>query len=225
MRNTKLLNSRSAVHAAGGFVDLPIQVRLAKRTMDMAGSAAWLVLLSPLLVLIAIGIKIDSPGPILFSRRLIGYHGKPFTAYKFRTMVADAHNLLVSSPELLGEYRANLKIVNDPRVTRLGRVLRKLSLDELPQLVTVLKGDMSLVGPRMLGDIELERYGVWRDKVLSFKPGVTGLWQVNGRHTVSFERRMELDLQYVHNWSLWLDLRILLKTIPVVLTARGAAYH
>jgi len=210
-------------HTAVAFVELPTSGRFLKRTMDIAGSAACLILLSPLLVLIAIGIKIDSAGPILFSRRLIGYHGNPFTAHKFRTMVADAHDLLVSSPDLLGEYRTNLKITNDPRVTQLGRVLRKFSLDELPQLVSVLKGEMSLVGPRMLGDIELERYGASRDTVLSFKPGLTGLWQVNGRHTVSFERRMELDLEYVRSWNLWLDLSILLKTIPVVLTARGAA--
>lgn len=193
-----------------------------KRGIDVLLSLTLLVLLSPILLLIAVAIKIDDPGPVSYKRRLVGFEGRPFTAYKFRSMVSDAHDLLRQNAELMRQYQLTLKIVKDPRVTRVGRILRKTSLDELPQLFNVLRGDMSLVGPRMLGDIELERYGSYQERVLSVKPGITGLWQVSGRHAVSFERRIELDLEYVDHWSLGLDVKILLMTIPAVLTGRGA---
>jgi lipopolysaccharide/colanic/teichoic acid biosynthesis glycosyltransferase len=193
-----------------------------KRALDLSGAVVCLILLSPLLLAIALLVKLDSAGPVLYKRRLVGLKGQPFTAYKFRTMVSNAHDLLQQDPELLCQYQQTLKIAKDPRVTRLGRILRKTSLDELPQLFNVLRGEMSLVGPRMLGDIELERYGAYKEKVLSVKPGITGLWQVSGRHTVSFERRVELDLEYVEHWSPGLDLKILLLTIPAVLTRKGA---
>ena len=193
-----------------------------KRAVDIVGSIMLLVLLSPLLLVIVIAVKLDSPGPAIYRRRVFGYQGRKFLMYKVRTMVVNAHDILQRDAKLAEEYQHNLKIHADPRVTSLGRILRKTSLDELPQFLNVLRGEMSLVGPRVLGDVELERYGVYKDKVLSVKPGVTGLWQVSGRHTVSFERRMELDMQYVDHWSLDLDLKILLMTIPAVLTRRGA---
>jgi len=175
---------------------------IVKRVIDFVGALFGLLALSPLLFAIYVLIKLDSPGPALYRRRLIGYRGKPFMAYKFRSMVVNAHQVLQNNPELLEEYRRSLKITRDPRVTRVGRILRKTSLDELPQLINILRGDMSLIGPRMLGDVELARYGDAQDEVLSVKPGLTGLWQVNGRHTVSFERRMELDLYYIDHWNL-----------------------
>ena len=204
---------------------LPAHSRLAlilKRSIDLGGAVVGIILLFPILLLIAVLVKLASPGPVFYKRRLVGLNGRLFTAYKFRSMVHNAHGLLHQNPELMQEYQQTLKIAKDPRVTRLGQILRRTSLDELPQLINILRGDMSLVGPRMLGDVELARYGDARDKVLSVKPGLTGLWQVSGRHTVSFERRMELDLQYVDHWNLWLDLIILLKTPLVVISGKGA---
>jgi lipopolysaccharide/colanic/teichoic acid biosynthesis glycosyltransferase len=196
--------------------------RAAKRALDVTLGCLALVLAAPLLLVTTALIKLDSSGPILFARPVTGRAGKPFVVYKFRTMIPDAHARLMADPELFAEYQSNLKVSNDPRVTRVGRVLRKTSIDELPQLVNVIRGEMSLVGPRMLGDVELERYG--RDKwtVLSCKPGLTGLWQVNGRQSVSFERRRELELAYVQNWSLRLDFSILIRTVPAVLSGVGA---
>jgi len=137
-------------------------------------------------------------------------------------MVANAHQLLLRDPELLKRYQETLKIENDPRITRVGRFLRKTSLDELPQLIGVLKGEMSLVGPRMLGDIELARYGDAAEKILTVKPGMASLWAVTGRHTVSFDRRVKLDLDYIENWSVWGDIKILLKCGITVLSMVGA---
>jgi exopolysaccharide production protein ExoY len=137
-------------------------------------------------------------------------------------MIPDAHAKLFSDPALLREYRENLKIARDPRITPFGRLLRQSSLDELPQLINVIVGDMSLVGPRVLGDVELDRYGSDKGTVLSCKPGITGLWQVSGRQTTTFEIRRQLDVTYVTSWSLWLDFKILARTIPVVISGHGA---
>jgi lipopolysaccharide/colanic/teichoic acid biosynthesis glycosyltransferase len=197
--------------------------RTAKRLVDVLGSICGIILAAPLGAAIGIWIKVDSPGPVFYKRRLIGHNEMPFTAYKFRTMVSDAHARLMADPELLIEYRDKLKVANDSRITRCGRFLRKSSLDELPQLINVLKGEMSLVGPRMLGDIELERYGPDKDVVLTCRPGITGLWQVSGRHSTSFERRRELDVAYVRGWSFWLDIKILAKTLPAVIRGAGAS--
>ena len=193
-----------------------------KRAMDVVGSLLLLIVLSPVFLAIAIAIRLDSPGSVLFKRKVIGKGGRPFMAYKFRSMVANAHELLEQNPELLKQYQKNLKIANDLRITRIGRLLRKTSLDELPQLVNVLRGDMSLVGPRILGDIELARYGEYRNKVISVTPGMAGLWAASGRHTLPFERRVELDMEYIDHWSVWLDIKIIIKTAVVVVRMIGA---
>jgi exopolysaccharide biosynthesis polyprenyl glycosylphosphotransferase len=192
-----------------------------KRTFDFFFSSISLLVLSPLFGLIAAMIKLSSPGPIFYRRQLIGQYGKAFVALKFRTMVENAHQLLQNDNNLLAEYKRSLKIKNDPRVTKIGKILRRLSLDELPQFINVFKGDMSIVGPRMLGDIEWNKYGEVKAKVLSVKPGITGLWQVSGRHRVTFEERIRYDLLYINNWNVVMDLRIMLKTIPILFKMRG----
>jgi len=195
---------------------------LMKRIMDIAGSTTLLLLTWPLFLAVALAIKLDSPGPVFFRRRVAGQYGKTFDVPKFRSMIANAHDLLLHDPELLRQYSEALKIDNDPRITRVGRILRKTSLDELPQLMSVLKGDMSLVGPRMLGDIELARYAEAAQKLLTVKPGLASLWAVTGRHTVSFDRRVQLDLDYIEHWSLWSDIKILFKCGIAVVSMVGA---
>lgn len=196
---------------------------LRKRFMDLGVSLALILLLSPLMLLIAILVKLTSPGPVLFRRSVQGLNGRPFAVLKFRSMVANAHEMMATDPMLRAEYETNLKIESDPRITRIGRVLRRTSLDELPQLLNVVAGEMSLVGPRMLGDIELARYGPLQVKVLSVKPGITGLWQISGRHRTSFDDRVQLDMHYIDHWSLAVDLRILVKTPLAVLSMAGAS--
>jgi exopolysaccharide biosynthesis polyprenyl glycosylphosphotransferase len=196
---------------------------LAKRTMDMVASAILLVLLAPLFLIIAVAIKLTSPGPVFYKWKVMGLNKKPFSGYKFRTMVQNADELkaqLVAANEMSGPV---FKMKNDPRVTPVGRILRKFSLDELPQLWSVLKGDMSLVGPRPPLVTEVNRFERWQRRKLSIRPGITCLWQVNGRsHITDFDEWARLDLEYIDNWSLWLDFRILVQTIPVVLLGRGA---
>lgn len=193
-----------------------------KRVIDIVGSCCLLLLVLPFFPLIALAIRMDSKGPIFFLPRIIGHKGREFFAYKFRTMRADAFELLLNDTNLLSQYKQNLKLLNDPRVTRVGRMLRKTSIDELPQLFNVLKGDMSLVGPRMLAKLELEKFGDLREKILSVRPGMAGLWVASGRQTLSFERRVELELEYVDKWSLWLDLRCFCKTLLIALRMVGA---
>lgn len=195
---------------------------IAKRVFDLFFSSIALLVLSPLLCLIAAVIKLSSPGPVFYRRQLIGQYGKPFVVLKFRTMVENAHQLLENNSSLLAEYQKSLKIKNDPRVIGIGKILRKTSLDELPQFINVFKGEMSIVGPRMLGDIEWNKYGEAKAKVLSVKPGITGLWQVSGRHDVTFEERIRYDLLYINDWNVVMDLRIILKTIPALFNMRGA---
>jgi exopolysaccharide biosynthesis polyprenyl glycosylphosphotransferase len=197
--------------------------RIAKRTLDVLGSAVGLVLLSPVLLLLALAVKLTSRGPILFMQHRCGLAGRPFRFYKLRTMVQDADHRK-RDLEHLNEMRGPIfKIRRDPRITSLGRVLRKLSLDELPQLWNVLRGDMSLVGPRPPTPDEVERYTPRQVQRLSVMPGITGLWQVSGRNDIAdFEQWIDLDLEYARRSSLWLDLRILAKTAVVVVLVRGA---
>jgi lipopolysaccharide/colanic/teichoic acid biosynthesis glycosyltransferase len=196
--------------------------RVFKRLIDLAGSVAGLILTAPLFPLIALAISLDSPGPVFFRPKIIGYRGREFLAYKFRSMHADAFEKLLQDRELLSQYKKNLKIIDDPRITRVGRVLRRTSLDELPQLINVLKGEMSLVGPRMLAELELEKFGNNRTKILSVRPGMAGLWVASGRQTLGFERRLELEVQYVDEWSLWLDTKCFFKTILIAIRMVGA---
>jgi exopolysaccharide biosynthesis polyprenyl glycosylphosphotransferase len=192
-----------------------------KRAMDLAGACLLLVVLAPLFAVIAIAIKLDSRGPVLYRQRRVGKADKPFDLLKFRTMAVGADALV---GELMGQSQEEhwLKLDSDPRITRIGRLLRSTSLDELPQLVNVVKGDMSLVGPRPLIVVEDSRIGGWGRSRLDLMPGITGSWQVLGRTNIPFEEMVKLDYLYVTNWSLWRDMRLMLKTLPAVLTRRGA---
>ncbi|OUC06860.1 glycosyl transferase, partial [Litorilinea aerophila] len=166
---------------------------------------------------------LDSPGPVFYRRRVLGVGGKEFDAFKFRTMAVNGDEILARYPQLQAELQATHKLKYDPRVTRMGRWLRRTSLDELPQLINVLLGQMSLVGPRMISPEEADEYGRLKLNLLTVKPGLTGLWQVSGRSDLSYEERVRLDMQYIRNYSIWLDLQILfVQTIPVVLQGRGA---
>jgi len=194
---------------------------LAKRLFDVGFSALVLALASPLLFLIAVLIKLDSPGPVFFVQERVGLHGRRFKLYKFRTMVKDAEKML---PALLSANEADgpaFKLKNDPRVTRVGRILRRTSLDELPQFINVLKGDMSVVGPRPPLPHEVEQYDrAWRRR-LSVKPGITCIWQATARNHASFEEWVKMDLEYIDNWSLWLDLKLVARTALAVLGMTG----
>jgi len=195
---------------------------LAKECFDRVGAALLLLALSPVMALVALIVRLTSSGPIVYRRRVVGLNGVEFDAFKFRTMVADADRILALRIDLHDAYGENVKLRDDPRLTRAGRWLRKASLDELPQLLNVLRGEMSLVGPRMISPDERPKFGKALERRLSVKPGITGLWQVSGRQELDYVARIALDLQYIEQGSLWLDLTILLKTIPAVLTMRGA---
>jgi exopolysaccharide biosynthesis polyprenyl glycosylphosphotransferase len=185
-----------------------------------------LLALPPLLLLfglIGLAIKLDSPGPIFYRRRVLGLGCKEFDAFKFRTMAVNGAEILAQYPEKLAELQATHKLKDDPRVTRIGRFLRRTSLDELPQLINVLLGQMSLVGPRMIHPDEAAMYGLYKPNLLTVKPGLTGLWQVSGRSDVSYAERVQLDMHYIRNYSIWLDLQILFfQTVPAVFAKRGA---
>lgn len=195
----------------------------AKNVVDFLVSAVLLLILAPLLTLVAILIKMDSPGPVLFVQQRLGLNKRRFNIYKFRTMREDAEQLQADLEQQNEADGPVFKIRNDPRITTLGKWLRKTSIDELPQLFNVLKGDMSLVGPRPLPvrDFEGFEHDVHRRR-FSVKPGITCLWQISGRSNISFDKWMELDMNYIDHWSLWLDFKILLKTIPAVLSRTGA---
>ena len=194
-----------------------------KRLMDAVLSALLLVVLAPVLVLIAIAVKATSPGPALFPCDWVGKDGRPFRGFKFRSMVAGADELEASLQDQNEMTGPAFKLTNDPRVTPLGRFLRKYSLDELPQLWSVLKGDLSLVGPRPPRAHEYARFTEFQRQKLAVKPGITCLWQVEGRHKISdYDQWVERDLEYIRRWSLWLDLTILARTVVVVLRGTGA---
>jgi exopolysaccharide biosynthesis polyprenyl glycosylphosphotransferase len=194
-----------------------------KRALDVAVAASLLALLFPLLLCVAIAVKLSSPGPTFFLQDRIGLNKRRFKIWKFRTMVADAEKLRASLEKQNEMGGPVFKIKNDPRVTPLGKWLRRTSIDELPQLLNVLKGDMSLVGPRPLPVRDYEGFNEdWQRRRFSIKPGITCLWQVNGRSGISFDQWMLLDLQYLDEWSIWLDLKILAKTLPAVLKGAGA---
>ncbi len=196
--------------------------RILKFLLDYGIAVPAAVFAAPLCLLIALLIRLDSPGPILHRRRVLGLGGNEFDALKFRTMYVDGDAILAQRPDLQAELARNHKLQEDPRITRVGRFLRRLSLDELPQLYNVLRGQMSVVGPRMITPAEQAKYGRWDLNLLTVKPGMTGLWQVSGRSDVSYEERVRLDMFYIRNWTIWLDLQILYQTIPAVMHGRGA---
>lgn len=204
-----------AIHGTGAAL---------KRALDIVLSLALLVLLAPVFLVVAVLIKLDSPGPVFFLQQRRGLNKRPFQMIKFRTMRQDAERLLVTVAPLNEEFGPAFKIRNDPRVTRVGRYLRRTSIDELPQLINVLRGEMSLVGPRPLFHWEYDRIQEpWIKRRCSVKPGLTGLWQVSGRSDLPFDKRIALDLHYIDHWSIRLDFRILARTIPAVVSGRGAA--
>ncbi len=198
----------------------------AKRTLDVVGALIALMIFLPLFVFVAIAIRLTSPGPVFYGHRRVGFGRRPFKCWKFRSMRTDAdaalQRYLDENPELREEWRATRKLKNDPRVTPLGQVLRDYSVDELPQLINVLLGDMSFVGPRPVVDEELDRYGDVAPIYLSARPGITGLWQISGRSDTSYEERVRLDRDYVTNWSIGADVSILLRTVPTVIGKHGS---
>jgi exopolysaccharide biosynthesis polyprenyl glycosylphosphotransferase len=196
---------------------------LVKRTLDFLFSVILLMILAPLFLLVSLAIKLTSPGPVLFIQKRVGINKRNFNLYKFRTMVHGAEKMQAKLEALNEVSGPVFKIKNDPRVTRIGKFLRKTSIDELPQLINVLKADMSLVGPRPLPIRDYNGFDKdWQRRRFSIRPGITCLWQINGRSTIPFEKWMKLDMEYIDRWSLGLDLKILLKTIPAVFRGSGA---
>ncbi|MEY4984569.1 MAG: hypothetical protein RIR62_2835 [Pseudomonadota bacterium] len=206
--------------------DAPPRGDLVKAVFDRTAALAGVLLLLPLLLLVAVLVWLDDPGPVLFSHPRVGRGGRVFRCLKFRTMVRNGDEVLSrhldSHPEAAREWDAQRKLRHDPRVTPLGRALRKSSIDELPQLFNVLRGDMSLVGPRPIVEAEARYYGAAMRDYTSVRPGLTGLWQVGGRSDTSYAERVRLDQAYVRSRSLWLDLRIILRTVVVVVKGRGS---
>ena len=196
-----------------------------KRCFDVVAAVCLLLLLAPLMALVAAAIKFSDGGPVFFRHNRIGWNGRRFHCLKFRTMRTDSEQilgrLLSDNPEAAQEWAATHKLKHDPRVTALGAGLRKSSVDELPQLLNVLKGDMSLVGPRPIVEAELPKYSERVADYLSARPGITGLWQVSGRNDVDYDHRVQMDSQYVRNWTVWKDLSIIIHTLPAVLGRRG----
>jgi undecaprenyl-phosphate galactose phosphotransferase len=200
---------------------------LFKKGFDVVTAAILLTLLAPLLAIIAMAVKLSSSGPVFYSTQVVGKNGELFTWYKFRTMVADRRDDLHRNyvEQIIRENAATKKLEKDPRITRVGAILRKYSLDELPQLINVLRGEMSLIGPRPCLPYEFQHFDAWHCRRFAVTPGITGLWQVLGRNRndVTFNDSIILDLYYIQNYSLWLDVKIMLKTIPIVLFGRGGA--
>lgn len=200
-----------------------IPYRIVKRTTDIILSLTSLVGLLPFFAIIALAIKLDSKGPVFFKHTRIGKDGKIIKIYKFRTMVENAEDLIKGfTPEQMEEYEENYKLSNDPRITKVGKFLRKTSLDELPQLINILKGDLSIVGPRPVVANELKKYGTNIKKFLSVTPGLTGYWAANGRSCTSYEQRMQMELFYIDNLSFKLDVKVFFKSIGAVLNRKGA---
>ena len=193
-----------------------------KRFVDLLLSIVALLVFSPLFALIALAIRLDSPGCIIYKRRVVGMDGKEFDMYKFRSMVENAEQLLQQDEELRRQYYVNCKLDQDPRVTRVGKFLRVTSLDELPQLINVFLGRMTFVGPRPIAPDEIEKYGPSFERFKTVKPGITGLWQICGRSDLSYDKRVEMDMMYIDQRSVLLDLWIILSTVPAVLLKRGA---
>jgi lipopolysaccharide/colanic/teichoic acid biosynthesis glycosyltransferase len=213
-------NLETSFYAQKTLRDHMVQ-RCAKSCLDYFAAGVLIVALSPVFVAIGALVALEGGWPIIYRRRVMGRNGT-FEAFKFRSMRKDADAILAADPTLNAEFEQNYKLKDDPRLTRLGPFLRRSSLDELPQLFNVLKGDMSLVGPRMKTAAEVVRYGTYKELLLSVKPGITGYWQIHGRQTVDYEERIRMDMHYIQNWSLGMDLKILLGTPLKVLKREGA---
>lgn len=194
-----------------------------KRVFDFISSLIAIIVFLPVFLIIIAAIKLDSKGPVIFSHKRLGQGGKLIKVYKFRSMVQNADEVMKNfTKEQKEEFAKNFKLENDPRITKVGDFLRKTSLDELPQLFNILIGNMTVVGPRPIVEKELEKYGVYGDKFLSVKPGLTGLWQVSGRSDTTYEERVSLDMEYIDKRSFWFDLKIIFKTVIVVFRREGA---
>jgi exopolysaccharide biosynthesis polyprenyl glycosylphosphotransferase len=200
-----------------------LQQQAMKRLFDIVASALALWLLLPLFVVVVALIKLTSRGPVFFRQTRVGLHGRTFNMLKFRSMVVNAESLKASLAAQNEQAGPVFKMRRDPRVTSIGRFIRKYSIDELPQLINVLRGDMSVVGPRPPVPDELSKYEAWQRRRLSVRPGLTCIWQVSGRNQISFEDWMLLDMQYIDHWSLARDFQLIFRTIPVVITGRGAS--
>jgi lipopolysaccharide/colanic/teichoic acid biosynthesis glycosyltransferase len=198
-----------------------VRYRVTKRMMDLVICGLALPLLLPLLGILAALVYFDDPGPVFFKQYRTGKGGKRFQMYKLRTMATNAEELKVKYAHLNELTWPDFKITDDPRVTRIGRILRKTSLDEIPQIINILKGDMSIVGPRPTS-FAANTYKLWQTERLEVLPGLTGLWQVSGRSDLDFDDRLKLDIQYIENQSLWLDIQILFRTVTVIFTQKGA---
>ena len=194
-----------------------------KRLIDILGALVGLIILSPVLLIVAIAIKLDSKGPIIFGHTRKGLYGKDIKVYKFRTMYQNSQEIFENfTKEQKEEFYKNFKLENDPRATKIGDFLRRSSLDELPQLINILNGSMTIVGPRPIVEKEIELYGKYAKKLFSVVPGLTGYWQANGRSDTTYEERIKMDLYYIDNRSLWLDLKIIFKTFASVIRGKGA---
>jgi lipopolysaccharide/colanic/teichoic acid biosynthesis glycosyltransferase len=210
----------TAVADAGGLINQYHRYAGLKRSLDLLLVLVALPLVIPVLTVCALAIRIDSRGRVLYRQKRTGQHGRTFQMYKFRTMVHNADQLKAELAHMSILPPPDFKIIDDPRITRVGRFLRKTSLDELPQLINVVRGEMSLVGPRPT-DFHIDAYDLWHMERLEVPPGITGLWQVRGRNTTSFDERLRLDIQYIDNISLLLDLRILAETVGAVVRGTG----
>lgn len=197
--------------------------KFSKRALDIICSLLGLIILSPVLLIVAILIKLESKGPVIYAHKRLGINGKEIYIYKFRSMFQNSKEIFESfTEEQKKEYYKNFKLENDPRVTKVGDFIRKTSIDEIPQLINVIKGDMSLVGPRPIVEAEVEKYGKYADKFFSVIPGITGYWQANGRSDTTYDERVQMDIYYVENRSLIMDIKIIIKTVMAVVKKEGA---
>jgi len=216
-------NSRISQREIVRVYDQNIGYLIIKRIIDIIGALCGIALLSPVMITIGILNKLDSKGPIFFGHKRLGMNGELIKVYKFRSMLPNAEELLKKlTPEQKVEFEKNFKLENDPRITKLGNFLRKSSLDELPQLLNILKGNMSIVGPRPIVEKEIEKYGMYGNKLLSVKPGLTGNWQASGRSDTTYEERVQLDMEYIDTRNIFMDIKIMLKTVGVVIKKQGA---
>lgn len=196
--------------------------QMLKGLLDYSLAVIALIVFSPAMMIIALAVKLTSKGPIIHRRKVMGVNGKTFDAFKFRSMRVNGEEILAQHPELKAELERNHKLKDDPRITKIGKFIRKYSLDELPQIFNVLRGEMSIVGPRMISPAEMDEYKKWGINLLTIRPGITGLWQVSGRSDVSYDERVRMDMFYIRNWTVWMDIQLIVRTPGAVFKGRGA---